>query len=82
METLTIVLAIFGCAEDFNDCTKIAGAELQFASQAECSGQIDEALRLRTDLPFPIITARCDPLQDEALIATLGHLTSANTAVR
>lgn len=82
METALIVLAIFGCTEDFNDCTKVDGPVMEFASKAECTRQIDDALGLRTDLPFPIITARCAPTQDEPLVAAAKILTTDSTTIR
>ena len=53
------VIAILGCADGSQDCTRVATMPTQYASEQACAASVSSALAANTDLDFPTLVAEC-----------------------
>lgn len=70
MQTLYVILAVFGCSEMNPQCTRVDSAATVWPSVAACEARIDETLSRHADLDYPRIAASCEPSAAEPLIAS------------
>ena len=56
------VIAILGCADGSQACTRVATMPTQYASQEACAASVQSALAANTDLDFPTLIAECKPV--------------------
>jgi hypothetical protein len=70
METLVVILAVFGCADGPGSCQPVEALSSKWSSMAACEAGIDAVLIQSANLDFPVITAACQPA-DDALVAKL-----------
>ena len=53
------VIAIMGCADGSQACTRVATLPTQYADQQTCAASVQSALASNTDLDFPTLVAEC-----------------------
>ena len=53
------VIAILGCADGSQACTRVATMPAQFESRQACAASTAEALAANTDFDFPTLVAEC-----------------------
>jgi hypothetical protein len=53
------VIAILGCADGSQACTRVATMPAQYADQQSCAASVSAALESSTDLDFPNLVAEC-----------------------
>ena len=56
------VIAIMGCADGSQACTRVATMPTQYASEQACAASVQSALASSTDLDFPTLVAECKPV--------------------
>ena len=56
------VIAILGCADGSQACTKVATMPAQYADRQSCAASVSKALEANTDLDFPNLVAECQPV--------------------
>ena len=56
------VIAILGCADGSQACTRVATMPSQYADQRSCAASVGKALEANTDLDFPNLIAECQPV--------------------
>ena len=56
------VIAILGCADGSQACTRVATMPTQYASAQACAASVQSALASNTDLDFPTLVAECKPV--------------------
>ena len=56
------VIAILGCADGSQACTRVATMPTQYASEQACAASVQSALASNTDLDFPTLVAECKPV--------------------
>jgi hypothetical protein len=56
------VIAIMGCADGSQACTRVATMPTQYASEQACAASVQSALAANTDLDFPTLVAECKPV--------------------
>ncbi|HVH37329.1 MAG TPA: hypothetical protein VM757_01930 [Sphingomicrobium sp.] len=53
------VIAILGCADGSQACSRVATMPAQFESQQACAASTAKALEANTDFDFPTLVAEC-----------------------
>ena len=53
------VIAIMGCADGSQTCTRVATMPAQYADQQSCAASVGKALEASTDLDYPNLVAEC-----------------------
>jgi len=53
------VIAILGCADGSQACTRVATMPAQYADQQSCAASVGKALEANADLDFPTLVAEC-----------------------
>jgi len=53
------VIAILGCADGSQACTRVATMPTQYESEQACAASVSAALAASTDLDFPTLVAEC-----------------------
>ena len=53
------IIAILGCADGSQACTRVATMPTQYASEQACAASVSAALAASTDLDFPTLVAEC-----------------------
>jgi hypothetical protein len=56
------VIAILGCADGSQACTRVATMPSQYADQQTCAESVGKALEANTDLDYPSLVAECQPV--------------------
>jgi hypothetical protein len=56
------VIAIMGCADGSQACTRVATMPAQYATEQSCSAEVRKALEANSDLDFPNLVAECQPV--------------------
>jgi hypothetical protein len=56
------VIAILGCADGSQTCTRVATMPAHYADQQSCSASVASALAASTDFDFPTLVAECQPI--------------------
>ena len=56
------VIAIMGCADGSQACTRVATMPSQYATEQACAASVQSALASSTDLDFPTLVAECKPV--------------------
>ena len=56
------VIAILGCADGSQSCTRVATMPAQYADQQSCAASVGKALEANTDLDYPSLVAECQPV--------------------
>jgi len=56
------VIAIMGCADGSQACTRVATMPTQYATEQACVASVSAALASSTDLDFPTLVAECRPV--------------------
>ena len=56
------VIAILGCADGSQACTRVATLPAQYADQQSCAASATRALEASTDFDFPTMVAECQPV--------------------
>ena len=57
------VIAIMGCADGSQACTRVATMPTQYASEQACASSVSTALAKSADLDFPTLVAECQPVE-------------------
>ena len=53
------VIAILGCADGSQACTRVATMPAHYADRQSCAASTARALEVSTDLDFPTLVAEC-----------------------
>ena len=56
------VIAIMGCADGSQSCTRVSTMPTRYASEQACAASVQSALASNTDLDFPTLVAECRPI--------------------
>jgi hypothetical protein len=56
------VIAILGCADGTQACTRVATMPAHYADRQSCGASVPKALAANTDLDFPTLVAECQPV--------------------
>lgn len=61
MSATLIALALFGCSDDGTACEKLSAPVETFATHAECSARLDDAVQSETAMraDYPTVYAEC-----------------------
>ena len=57
------VIAILGCADGSQACTRVATMPTQYANQQACAASVQSALVSNDDLDFPTLVAECQAVK-------------------
>ena len=61
------VIAIMGCADGSQACTRVATMPAQYATEQSCAADVRKALETNSDLDFPSLVAECQPVTARAV---------------
>ena len=53
------VIAILGCADGSQACTRVATVPVHYADQQSCAASTSKALEANTNFDFPTLVAEC-----------------------
>ena len=56
------VIAILGCADGSQACTRLATMPAHYADRQTCAASTARALEANSDLDFPNLVAECQPV--------------------
>lgn len=70
MNGLLVAMAILGCSDDGSLCERVRVEEARYANVPACMAAQQAALQAATDLPYPSLMARCEPVAQTASIDT------------
>ena len=59
MTPVFFVLAIMGCGDDQSGCAQVRVEPAHYATAAQCSAALPDALARNTDLDYPVISGAC-----------------------
>lgn len=62
MDQLIYVMAILGCADDGSLCERQRFAPTGYQTAASCQAQLDAVLVQHSDIPYPLVEARCEAM--------------------
>ena len=83
MDAAYFVIAILGCADGSQSCTRVTTMPVQYADQQSCAASVQAALAANTDLDFPNLVAECQPVsQRQAAAARKGKPIVVSAAAR
>ena len=60
------VIAILGCADGSQGCTRVATMPAQYIDQRSCAAATSKALEASADLDFPALVAECRAVRSPA----------------
>ncbi|HEX6218876.1 MAG TPA: hypothetical protein VFZ35_06340 [Sphingomicrobium sp.] len=76
------VIAILGCADGSQACTRVATMPAHYADQQSCAVSAPRALEANTDFDFPTLVAECQAVRQRPAADRTGQPTRVPAGAR